>query len=75
MPFQAYTVESVSKRKPRCFFCPGITAFVAGIWIGVVFSLYGMHLSGIGASVHRGIVKESSVPYAEGRAFRKMKMK
>ena len=38
----------------------------------MVFSLYGMHLSGIGASVHRGIVKENSVPYAEGRAFRKM---
>ena len=57
---EAYTLESVCKRKPGCFLCPGITAFAAGIWTSVVFSLYGLRLSGIG------------FPYAEGKAFRKM---
>ena len=37
-----------------------ITEFAAGIWTSVVFSLYGLRLSGIG------------FPYAEGKAFRKM---
>ena len=48
---EAYTVESVTNMKPRCFFCLGITAFMAGTWTGVMFSFYGVYWTGSGAAV------------------------
>ena len=48
---EAYTVESVTKQKPRRFFCPGITAFAAGIWTGMMFSVYGVYWTGNGAAM------------------------
>ena len=67
---EAYTVESVTRRKPRCFSCPRIIAFAAGIWIGVVFSCYGLPEPGSSATMLKDTVKENSFPYAERKAFR-----
>ena len=63
---EVYTVETAVKRKPKCFYLPGMTAYLAGIWSGLTLAIY----AGTTANWH-GQSVQGSFPFAEGIASRK----